>query len=96
MCFLDDGKSANSGLITLASVDMITRLRREPSLVLLVSFFEIYSGKLFDLLNDRRSLAAREDAKQNVVIVGLKEKAVRVAPIANIGGPSRPMMQLLF
>ena len=54
----DDGKSPNSGLITLASVDMITRLRREPSLVLLVSFFEIYSGKLFDLLNDRRSLAA--------------------------------------
>jgi hypothetical protein len=28
------------------------------------SFFEIYSGKLFDLLNDRRSLAAREDARQ--------------------------------
>ena len=39
-----------------------------------VSFFEIYGGKLFDLLDDRNRLVAREDGKQNVVIVGLQER----------------------
>ena len=37
-----------------------------------VSFFEIYGGKLFDLLNGRKKLVSREDAGKNVVIVGLK------------------------
>ncbi|THU60639.1 hypothetical protein C4D60_Mb07t14910 [Musa balbisiana] len=40
---------------------------------LYVSFFEIYGGKLFDLLNDRRKLCMREDGKQQVCIVGLQE-----------------------
>ncbi|KAI5068369.1 hypothetical protein GOP47_0016714 [Adiantum capillus-veneris] len=38
-----------------------------------LSFFEIYGGKLFDLLNDRRKLCMREDGRQQVCIVGLKE-----------------------
>lgn len=37
-----------------------------------VSFFEIYSGKLFDLLNDRKKLICREDAGKNVNVVGLR------------------------
>jgi kinesin family protein 2/24 len=41
-----------------------------------VSFYEIYCGKLFDLLNSRELLQAREDAKQNVNIVGLTTKRV--------------------
>lgn len=41
-----------------------------------VSFFEIYGGKLYDLLNDRRKLVARVDAKQVVNIVGLQETEV--------------------
>jgi kinesin family protein 2/24 len=41
-----------------------------------VSFFEIYGGKLYDLLNDRRKLVARADAKQVVNIVGLQETEV--------------------
>ncbi|CAL9211654.1 unnamed protein product [Musa hybrid cultivar] len=40
---------------------------------LYVSFFEIFGGKLFDLLNDRRKLCMREDGKQQVCIVGLQE-----------------------
>ncbi|KAL8123061.1 hypothetical protein AgCh_011152 [Apium graveolens] len=40
---------------------------------LFVSFFEIYGGKLFDLLNDRKKLCMREDGKQQVCIVGLQE-----------------------
>ncbi|XP_072960789.1 kinesin-like protein KIN-13B [Typha angustifolia] len=40
---------------------------------LFVSFFEIYGGKLFDLLNEKRKLCMREDGKQQVCIVGLQE-----------------------
>ncbi|KAA8523111.1 hypothetical protein F0562_009534 [Nyssa sinensis] len=43
---------------------------------LFVSFFEIYGGKVFDLLNDRRKLCMREDGKQQVCIVGLQEYKV--------------------
>ncbi|CAL0332530.1 unnamed protein product [Lupinus luteus] len=43
---------------------------------LFVSFFEIYGGKLFDLLNDRKKLCMREDGKQQVCIVGLQEYRV--------------------
>jgi len=37
------------------------------------SFFEIYGGKLYDLLSERRKLCMREDGKQQVCIVGLQE-----------------------
>ncbi|XP_022755052.1 kinesin-like protein KIN-13B isoform X2 [Durio zibethinus] len=43
---------------------------------LFVSFFEIYGGKVFDLLNDRKKLCMREDGKQKVCIVGLQEYKV--------------------
>ncbi|KAJ4958549.1 hypothetical protein NE237_025660 [Protea cynaroides] len=46
---------------------------RNQGFQLFVSFFEIYGGKLFDLLNDRRKLCMREDGKQKVCIVGLQE-----------------------
>jgi kinesin family protein 2/24 len=47
-----------------------------PNLDIYVSFYEIYCSKLFDLLNGREQLQAREDAKQNVNIVGLTIKKV--------------------
>ncbi|TVU35860.1 hypothetical protein EJB05_17767 [Eragrostis curvula] len=50
---------------------------RNQGFQLFVSFFEIYGGKLFDLLNDRRcKLCMREDGKQKVCIVGLQEYRV--------------------
>lgn len=39
-----------------------------------VSFFEIYGGKVFDLLNKQKRLRVLEDANHNVQIVGLSEK----------------------
>lgn len=36
-----------------------------------MSFFEIYCGKLFDLLKGRAELKIREDDKSNVHIIGL-------------------------
>lgn len=45
----------------------------DPDVRLFVSCFEIYGGKLFDLLNSRKRLDMREDGKKNVCIVGLEE-----------------------
>ena len=41
-----------------------------------ISFYEIYCGKLYDLLNDKNILFAREDSKNNVNIVGLSETKI--------------------
>uniref|UniRef100_A0A803NZA9 Kinesin-like protein n=1 Tax=Cannabis sativa TaxID=3483 RepID=A0A803NZA9_CANSA len=49
---------------------------RNQGFQLFVSFFEIYGGKLFDLLNDRKKLCMREDGRQQVCIVGLQEYKV--------------------
>jgi kinesin family protein 2/24 len=62
------------GLYLLASHDIFKKLPLSHSIW--VSFYEIYCGKLYDLLNDRALLFAREDARQNVNIVGLQEKRV--------------------
>ena len=64
------------GLYLLASYDIINALAQCPSLALVVSFYEIYCGKLYDLLNERKDLICREDAKQKVNIVGLTEMPV--------------------
>ena len=70
-----DGKVP--GLYLLASFDIINYLQQFPDLVLCVSFYEIYCGKLYDLLNHRKDLVCREDAKQKVNIVGLTEQPVQ-------------------
>ena len=41
-----------------------------------VSFFEIYSGRLYDLLNNRNKVMALEDKNQKVQIYGLEERNV--------------------
>jgi len=66
------------GLYALAAYDLFSYLERPElrHLTVWISFYEIYCGKLHDLLNDRQQLFAREDAKQNVNIVGLQEKRV--------------------
>jgi len=40
------------------------------------SYFEIYGGKVFDLLSGKSKLRVLEDGKQQVVVVGLTEKIV--------------------
>ncbi|MCO5550220.1 hypothetical protein L7F22_003702 [Adiantum nelumboides] len=56
---------------------------RSQGLQLWLSFFEIYGGKLYDLLNDRRKLCMREDGRQQVCIVGLQEFNVSDVDIVN-------------
>ena len=71
------GKSENNGLYVLAARDIYRYIREVPaysSLQVYVSFFEIYGGKLYDLLNKREKLVARQDGNGNVQVVGLAEK----------------------
>ncbi|KAK9888810.1 hypothetical protein WA026_001033 [Henosepilachna vigintioctopunctata] len=49
---------------------------RHLNLSVSCSFFEIYSGKVLDLLNSKSNLKILEDGKQQVQVVGLKEKCV--------------------
>ena len=45
-------------------------------LKLSLSYFEIYGGRVFDLLAERRKLCIRESGSGEVVVVGLREHAV--------------------
>lgn len=64
------------GLYQYAAFDIIGLLGNFPDYYLQVSFYEIYCGKLYDLLNKRVLLHCREDGKQKVNIVGLTETTV--------------------
>ena len=64
------------GLYLLAAFDIIGLLSRFPDYYLQVSFYEIYCGKLYDLLNKRAPLNCREDGKQRVNIMGITETTV--------------------
>ncbi|XP_057772778.1 LOW QUALITY PROTEIN: kinesin-like protein KIN-13B [Salvia miltiorrhiza] len=74
------GKTYTMKPLPLRAVRDILRLihhtYRNQGFQLFVSFFEIYGGKLFDLLSDRKKLCMREDGKQQVCIVGLQEYRV--------------------
>lgn len=62
-----------------ASRDILTLMHRNyrnQGFQLFFSFFEIYGGKLYDLLNDRKKLCMREDGSKQVCIVGLQEYRV--------------------
>ncbi|KAI9029982.1 P-loop containing nucleoside triphosphate hydrolase protein [Phycomyces nitens] len=67
------------GLYVLAARDVFSLLRQPQyqHLTAWIGFYEIYQGQLYDLLNSRKKLFAREDGKQNVVIVGLKEYVIK-------------------
>ncbi|KAF7843339.1 kinesin-like protein KIN-13B [Senna tora] len=84
--FLGSGKTYTMKPLPLKASRDILRLMyhtyRNQGFQLFVSFFEIYGGKLFDLLNDRKKLCMREDGKQQVCIVGLQE--YRVADVETI------------
>lgn len=66
------------GIFLLAAQDIFRALnsKEHGHLGIYIAFYEIYCGKLFDLLNHRQQLQARTNAKSNVVIVGLQEYPV--------------------
>uniref|UniRef100_A0A5B7AI82 Kinesin-like protein n=1 Tax=Davidia involucrata TaxID=16924 RepID=A0A5B7AI82_DAVIN len=72
------GKTFTMQPLPLRAAEDIVRLLHQPiyrnqRFKLWLSFFEIYGGKLFDLLSDRKKLCMREDGRQQVCIVGLQE-----------------------
>ncbi|KAL6066750.1 SAM domain-containing protein [Balamuthia mandrillaris] len=76
------GKKNVPGLYALAVEDIfgtIESLGGARELQVQASLFEIYGNKLFDLLNDRKKIVARQNAKQEVCIVGLTEHLVETA-----------------
>ncbi|KAM3865637.1 kinesin-like protein KIF2C [Diretmus argenteus] len=79
------GKHQNSskGIYAMAAQDVFAFLnhRRYASLDLCpyVSFFEIYNGKVYDLLNKKAKLRVLEDERQQVQVVGLQEVDVSSA-----------------
>ncbi|KAL6897754.1 hypothetical protein ACP4OV_006713 [Aristida adscensionis] len=72
------GKTYTMQPLPLRAAQDMVRLLHQPvyrnqNFKLWLSYFEIYGGKLFDLLSDRRHLLMREDGKKQVCIVGLQE-----------------------
>ncbi|XP_066479679.1 kinesin-like protein KIF2C isoform X1 [Tiliqua scincoides] len=76
-------QKASKGIYAFASQDVFL-LQNQPrykaqGLEVYVTFFEIYNGKLFDLLNKKAKLRVLEDGKQQVQVVGLQEIQVNCA-----------------
>lgn len=71
---IGDHKKGIEGLYYLAAKDIFMEVDHyeEDEIIIEISYFEIYCGKLFDLLNNRQQLIAREDGKGAIVVVGLK------------------------
>ncbi|XP_052124050.1 kinesin-like protein KIF2A isoform X2 [Frankliniella occidentalis] len=73
-------QDCKKGIYAMAAKDVFKYLKSSKyaplNLVISASFFEIYSGKVFDLLADKAKLRVLEDGKQQVQIVGLTEQVV--------------------
>ncbi|KAK9671788.1 hypothetical protein RND81_12G055000 [Saponaria officinalis] len=72
------GKTFTMKPLPIRAAEDLVRLLHQPvyrnqRFKLWLSYFEIYGGKLFDLLCDRKKLCMREDGRQQVCIVGLQE-----------------------
>eukprot|EP00934_Nitzschia_sp_Nitz4_P002179 Nitzschia sp. Nitz4//scaffold157_size52427//330//3656//NITZ4_006835-RA/size52427-augustus-gene-0.58-mRNA-1//-1//CDS//3329537440//2179//frame0 len=68
----------NLGLYYLAALDIFDMVQRPEyqHLSVQVSLFEIYGGKLFDLLNSRKQVKCLEDSRGKVCFPGLTEHPV--------------------
>nr|DBA17721.1 TPA: hypothetical protein GDO54_016050 [Pyxicephalus adspersus] len=81
--FLGKNQNVTKGIYAFASRDVFLLLSqpryKDLDLDVFVTFFEIYNGKVFDLLNKKAKLRVLEDAKQEVQVVGLMEREVTCA-----------------
>ncbi|GAA6106395.1 kinesin-like protein KIF2A isoform X1 [Tachysurus ichikawai] len=79
--FSGKNQDCSKGIYALAARDVFLMLKKPTykklDLQVYATFFEIYSGKVFDLLNRKAKLRVLEDGKQQVQVVGLQESEVR-------------------
>lgn len=78
----------SNGIYVLAARDVFRLLNtkyRTEELYVECAFFEIYGGKVYDLLNKRQKLRVLEDHRGKIQIVGLKSEVVtNVDEVLNI------------
>ncbi|KAM3874439.1 LOW QUALITY PROTEIN: kinesin-like protein KIF2A [Diretmus argenteus] len=78
--FSGKNQDCAKGIYALAG-DVFLMLKKpnykKLDLQVFATFFEIYSGKVFDLLNRKAKLRVLEDGKQQVQVVGLHERDVK-------------------
>ncbi|XP_016311161.1 kinesin-like protein KIF2A [Sinocyclocheilus anshuiensis] len=94
---LNKNQDCSKGIYALAARDVFLMLKKpnykKLDLQVYATFFEIYSGKVFDLLNRKAKLRVLEDGKQQVQVVGLQEREVRctedVLKLIEIGNSCR-------
>ncbi|XP_029547920.1 kinesin-like protein KIF2A isoform X2 [Salmo trutta] len=79
--FSGKNQDCSKGIYALAARDVFLMLKKpnykKLDLNVFATFFEIYSGKVFDLLNRKAKLRVLEDGKQQVQVVGLQERDVK-------------------
>uniref|UniRef100_A0A672KLS3 Kinesin-like protein n=1 Tax=Sinocyclocheilus grahami TaxID=75366 RepID=A0A672KLS3_SINGR len=79
--FSGKNQDCSKGIYALAARDVFLMLKKpnykKLDLQVYATFFEIYSGKVFDLLNRKAKLRVLEDGKQQVQVVGLQERDVK-------------------
>ena len=78
----------SNGIYAQTARDIFSRLSsrsHQPSMEIFVTFYEIYCGKVFDLLNNKKRLRVLEDQKGSVQVCDRKEQQVRsVQDVLNI------------
>uniref|UniRef100_A0A2K6N862 Kinesin-like protein n=1 Tax=Rhinopithecus roxellana TaxID=61622 RepID=A0A2K6N862_RHIRO len=95
--FSGKNQDCSKGIYALAARDVFLMLKKpnykKLELQVYATFFEIYSGKVFDLLNRKTKLRVLEDGKQQVQVVGLQEREVKcvedVLKLIDIGNSCR-------
>jgi len=70
-----------NGLQSLAVKDLFERginywENHQRNFTVTVSMYEIYGGKVYDLLNDHNELKLREDKSNTIIVAGLSEQFV--------------------
>ncbi|KAK9500308.1 hypothetical protein O3M35_001592 [Rhynocoris fuscipes] len=78
--FTGKKQDLEKGIYIMAAKDVFdylnSSLYRDKNFIVSSTFFEIYQGKVFDLLAKKSRLRVLEDGKQRVQVVGLTEKVV--------------------
>ncbi|XP_068197015.1 kinesin-like protein KIF2C isoform X3 [Antennarius striatus] len=76
-------QNCTKGIYAFAAQDVFTYMNHSRydnlDISAYISFFEIYNGKVYDLLNKKAKLRVLEDERQQVQVVGLEEVYVSTA-----------------